>query len=490
MTPAHVASGAAVLPSKDSIFSDRAQLADVTNSVEQADQGDDATARGAAAQSVPTQPADSSEADAPLGDSNAQAEHLPVSSGLWPHEPWGVFVRTGRARNPDGSAAERQNEQWIELERPFALIGPHPDCDIRLEDDRLPDVVYFCARVDDSIQVWPLCALAFSQWGTITPSKTLFVGKTRIRFLGAEHDEFPSETEAATRPTAGSSEVARSAANRQNLIFDWGEGFVAKGIRRSVTLIGESHPSTLRLHGYGLQTCHLAVIEQGRGVWVIDLDLSGRNPDSPLVHRLGVAEKAIRVGMVDLWLNEQGTPWNQDPKLRLGRAPRRYHVPTPELTIEATSQAQVAPVIPNNEPAAPVVNTDKSEQPAASEQPIATPQQEVRSTASIAKPLSLYHETTPAEPLPASAIAIETAPKSWRNRPEKASVQAKGPPLDDEGDPLSDRTIDRMIQRDAKANRLRMASLIALAGLAVTVSVVIVFGWVIPTFRNIIGLNE
>ena len=483
----HATSASALLPNKDSIFSDSAQFADVTNSrpTDQSARNADLASNADLAAPGPAT-LDSIGKEATTSTANSLS-----SNELWQHSPWGVHLRTGRARSPDESSSDDPNEQWIELQRPYALIGPHPDCDIRLEDDRLPDVVYFCARVDDSIQVWPLCALAFSEWGTIQPGKTLFVGKTRIRFLGAEHSEFPGGAQTASRPEKHLKETPRTAKNRQNLIFDWGEGFVAKGIRRSVTIIGESHPSTLRLHGYGLQTCHMAVVEQNREVWVIDLDLSGRSCKSPLAYRLGVGKEAIRVGMVDVWLNQQGTPWNQSPTLRLGRAPHNDHVTAGKLAGESKPDAMEAGTssaakstdaaeITHSQPTANKTNP-------ASEQ-AATTKQEVTSPASIAKPMSVYRAPAAAEAQAQPAISRQPAANSWRNRPEQAINQEKvTTPLDDEGDPLSDRTIDRMIQRDAKAKRLRIAALIALAVLAVTVSVVILFGWVIPTFQNISG---
>ncbi|WP_144059627.1 hypothetical protein [Rhodopirellula sallentina] len=56
------------------------------------------------------------------------------------------------------------------------------------------------------------------------------------------------------------------------MTLSWGEIVTKRKLLRSVTILGEGHPSILRARGRGLRRCDHAIICVGDRVWIVDLN--------------------------------------------------------------------------------------------------------------------------------------------------------------------------------------------------------------------------
>ncbi|MCC9601434.1 hypothetical protein LOC67_12835 [Stieleria sp. JC731] len=216
---------------------------------------------------------------------------------LWPSNRWGFSC------GPEAT-------DFQELDQPFALIGSHPRCHVRLDYKRLPEVVYFVAIVGDRIQVWPLCAVAYPTWGNLKPGRQILIGKIRVN-LSAQSGDHPWDH--ATPPPPGDavndvSELPQPEPEnpRGTLILDWGGESQTRRLSRSVTILGDSHPSLMRLHGVGLHDCELAIITTGEKIWAIQLNPRTLAENTPLVRELIPGGESIWVGDLHIWANEKG----------------------------------------------------------------------------------------------------------------------------------------------------------------------------------------
>ena len=170
------------------------------------------------------------------------------------------------------------------MERPVALLGNHPSCDVRVGGSHGPAVAYVVAAFPDAVEVWPLDAVAFPRWGVIHSHHELLVGSHRISI------EHPAATPGGTLPP-DLPELAIST------MLVWDRQPRAKVFRRRVTIIGESHPSVMRLHDRGLRACDHAAIVHQRSLWLLDLnpDRWGNSRRAPMV-KLDTSGDTAQVG--------------------------------------------------------------------------------------------------------------------------------------------------------------------------------------------------
>ncbi len=159
-----------------------------------------------------------------------------------------------RVRVDDG-----KNVSWIDLKRPYALVGSHSCCTLRIRSTHVPDVAYIVCCLRDRIEAWPVAAIAFPRWGTIPPDLPLIVGPCSLTF-------HPTVEAASVRQ-----HVSAVADSEIETRLSWPGRDFARSFRRPVTIIGDDHPSVLRLHGRGLSTCQFAAVVQDEGFWLVDL---------------------------------------------------------------------------------------------------------------------------------------------------------------------------------------------------------------------------
>jgi hypothetical protein len=161
-------------------------------------------------------------------------------------------------------------------------------------------VVYFACCFEDSIEVWPTAAIAFPRWGIIQPEHELLVGRHRLALY------HPSVDAAHPPPLVNSRDLAAR--------LTWGGRDHRKIFRRPVTILGESHPSILRLHGQGLYLCDTAAVAQNAQLWLVDL-VPDRWPSGvTTVRHLATPDQAHRVGRVAIRLEALGGAPNGEPR--------------------------------------------------------------------------------------------------------------------------------------------------------------------------------
>lgn len=215
---------------------------------------------------------------------------------FWPSTRWSF------------SSNQQPADTWTELPLPFALIGSHDRCQIQLQYKRLPPVVYFAVICGSKIEAWPLCGIAFPIWGRVRPSTQLMIGKKKLKLIGEDAPNWP--TAAGTLPGDSINDVSPLSVEAESpdasLILDWGAGPQTRKLNRRVSILGEDHPSTIRMHGLGLRECELGIICVGTRIWAVQLNPDAVRDDQPLVQELVEGGESIWVGDVHIWANEPG----------------------------------------------------------------------------------------------------------------------------------------------------------------------------------------
>ncbi|MEL6108268.1 MAG: hypothetical protein AAFU85_19755 [Planctomycetota bacterium] len=200
---------------------------------------------------------------------------------LWQVNDWYAVVKRG------------PEQRRITLDRPIALIGGHELCDVTIADRHSAAVAYIAVAYDRHIEVWPTCPLAFSLWGKIKrPETELLIGRSRVS-LGWSAG--PGAAEMDWKPAA-------------DLIVDWGDGEKRRKINRPVSILGEDHPSVIRLHGTSLKRCDQAVICFGQTIWMVDLCAERWEAGEPQVRRLADSDPSVFLGGLHLWCASKSSP--------------------------------------------------------------------------------------------------------------------------------------------------------------------------------------
>ncbi|WP_068141016.1 eL24 family ribosomal protein [Roseimaritima ulvae] len=156
------------------------------------------------------------------------------------------------------------------IDSPFSLIGSHPCCPIQVTGTGMPGIAYFVCCLRNHIEVWPTATIAFPRWGPIRSDSDLLVGQSHIQLCHPSRSLDPS-----WHPSLLADDEVHTTLTRK-------KGQIGKRFRRSVTLIGDGHPSVVRVNGWGLEPCHYAAVVQDQTLWVVDLTVQ----DIPLEDRV------------------------------------------------------------------------------------------------------------------------------------------------------------------------------------------------------------
>ncbi|WP_182870579.1 hypothetical protein [Stieleria mannarensis] len=234
---------------------------------------------------------------------------------LWAAKRWGARIR------------KHGEESWIDLKQPFALVGSDPNCDVQIGDSKLPPVVYLVVACGDRIEVWPTCPLAFPIWGRVSKNHVLMVGKARIQFyFKDDHDEigFSQESDldddsadVTQEPgdhrrfvggggifgaETGDGDASSDALPAASLILDWGRGPRRKSLSRNVSIMGEDHPSLIRLHNADLERCDHGIVCFDQDVWLIELHPERLGSNGSLIRRIRPGDRSVVIGGIHLWV--------------------------------------------------------------------------------------------------------------------------------------------------------------------------------------------
>ncbi|MCA9139474.1 MAG: hypothetical protein KDB00_22025 [Planctomycetales bacterium] len=424
------------------------------------------------------------------------------NTNLWKAQRWGARVRA------------KGEERWIDLNKPFALVGSDPRCDVQIGDSKLPSVVYLVVACGDRIEVWPTCPLAFPIWGRVNKNHILLVGKCRIQFYFKEdqesdfsfvaeldddsadisQDNFEQDTSAASKNAGSHANVAVSseAMPTAKLILDWGRGPRYKSLNRNVSIIGEDHPSLIRLHHADLYRCDHGVVCFGDDVWLIELHPDRAAANDPLIRQIRPGDPSALVGGIHLWV-EGAEPVALES---LTRSPE----PVGRKPIEGPLEEVREPL---EESVANAVQSTMSQDDATA----TGPENAVGPAKAIVQ--ESYSATTPVSPTTASPEVTERV-NSVPDVPQRAMVTAGTGVIEPESDSdirrrvstvertshdeaesitmeLTDRLLETNARKSFRRRALKISGISALAIIAIGVVIGILAYGVMPIIRSIYG---
>ena len=158
--------------------------------------------------------------------------------------------------------------QQLRIERPWALIGSSPGCDIVLPEDSAPDkAVYLHATrqgiffVDLSLD--PSATEVHRGW---LDERDWVMGSYRVaaKLATATHLDTPGRCDLLAPATLNG--------RRPVIELSDGEKSVRVQLSRGLAIIGRSHPSTLRIKNRIVSAIHAALFIDRDRLWIIDLD--------------------------------------------------------------------------------------------------------------------------------------------------------------------------------------------------------------------------
>ena len=168
---------------------------------------------------------------------------------LWPYQEWELAVEH------DGQTSRLQPRL------PFAFIGSHPLCAVRIEDPSVPSFAYLACAFDDGVELSPLLTDAGSRGRTMGESVSL-AGRT-IR-VNSRQDASPihqADASSILEPRGGSVVVR----------FGLGERVIRRRLGHRLVILGDDRPSAIRVRGLGLARCDHAIIDAGDRIALISL---------------------------------------------------------------------------------------------------------------------------------------------------------------------------------------------------------------------------
>lgn len=290
---------------------------------------------------------------------------------LWPSRPWKITL------------SKRGEVKEVEPELPFALIGPHKQCTVRIPGakNKFPPVVYFACSFTDAVQVWPLCAIAYPRWGKIRPEEEMLIGRIavtaqHIETATEEHRQAEDMTSDVVLTASSTSLFGLEKEDHHGPHPDIVLGFHGKcrtvKLRRRVTILGDQHPSTVRVHGQNLAPCDHAIVTFEDSVWVIDLRLPRQGENTQQARKLEPDGTPIEVGNMTIALDKQ--PANATEAANHSNA-----VTGPDAATIGPKPAAARPPTPRPKPTEPRENaartpkqSERESKPMAAQEPPAT----------------------------------------------------------------------------------------------------------------------
>jgi pSer/pThr/pTyr-binding forkhead associated (FHA) protein len=156
----------------------------------------------------------------------------------------------------------------ITVEKPFARIGSHPQCDVFLSDPEVPRRALYCHATDDGVYVvalWIPEEGSPQARGWVDSRQAITIGPYRI---------FVQPTGSIVTPLAAPAlEAPEPLGDWQPLIAMGLNGQKTKTYRlsRRLTVVGRGKLSTLRIADGYVSTTHCVLYREGGRLWVIDL---------------------------------------------------------------------------------------------------------------------------------------------------------------------------------------------------------------------------
>lgn len=164
---------------------------------------------------------------------------------LWTKDPWSVGVSYNGQR------------QTVKLQYPFALVGSDPGCEIQVRQSRFPRLAYFLCLTTGGLEAWPLTALAKAHWGRLPEGNDLTIGGVRLT-VQLDRSRVGGGAQCPQTPVVDLPLQVRCR--------DWQQ---TSRLHHTVTIIGQDHPSVIRLADSGLQQCAGALVVDRQELWYV-----------------------------------------------------------------------------------------------------------------------------------------------------------------------------------------------------------------------------
>ena len=194
-------------------------------------------------------------------------------SAHWPASEWAVNVRAGH------------QHKTVLQRRPFALIGSHPCCHLRVSSRSVAEVAYLACCLGSEIRVWDLSDTTCLVGSRLSYDQTIDVGPCTISF-SAEHENLDEIDEEAGFVI--SCKVSTAA------------GICEKTLRNGVTLLSDS---TYDLTPNSENLATHAAVNHGGSLWIIDL-AAEKMKRTDRIRRLSMFENDYSLGNSLLTLTE------------------------------------------------------------------------------------------------------------------------------------------------------------------------------------------
>lgn len=207
----------------------------------------------------------------------------PSSTEHWQSASWSVEVKSGA------------HISTLDLRRPFALVGSHRCCHLRVSSRRVPDVAFFICCFGEQVEAWELPCHETMTGRILTPDLPLEVGPCSLTFSPRTVDDQENQTsprfQVSTQLDTDGNSLQRSFDSRVTFICD----------------------STLDLIPTGTDPATHAVVNQDGGLWIIDLS-PRRMRRTERVRRLSRIDNETNIGKTKLTLTDvQSVEFNGQP---------------------------------------------------------------------------------------------------------------------------------------------------------------------------------
>ncbi len=106
----------------------------------------------------------------------------PSSTEHWQSARWSVEVKSGA------------HISTLDLRRPFALVGSHRCCHLRVSSRRVPDVAFFICCFGEQVEAWELPCHETMTGRILTPDLPLEVGPCSLTFSPRTVDDQENQT--------------------------------------------------------------------------------------------------------------------------------------------------------------------------------------------------------------------------------------------------------------------------------------------------------
>ncbi len=235
----------------------------------------------------------------------------------------------------------------FQLDTPYARVGGHPRADVSLPG--LPKVALYLHATTTGVFAFPTTLdksrRSFSPAGWLEEEMPYRCGRWNIEVGFRDLSPMVAAVEPLDAPLQPGSSAPVLAVRHQN------EPVARHRLRATLSRIGRTHPSDLRLHTPTVSSCHCIAYWDGRHIWVVDLcSTNGTRKDGQRFHAARLRRgRAITMGQIELQFEsvdevpDRATRSSSRSSILLQRPPSPPN--SPQVPPGVTDQPPVGPIL-------------------------------------------------------------------------------------------------------------------------------------------------